>query len=188
MNSFFSGLVTIGICLIIVSIVMVMLDRKRDLDEKNEIVSLKNELRELLEDSSDMVDELNRFSDYIVNKVDEKCSEFNKIMSDSNVTIKPLNEEVSKAKSVQDNSEHVYKTVEELEKSEFLDDEIAFSDEIQPISPKPEESTTSKNQKHDEVMKLFEAGMTDSDIAKALNMGKGEVQLIVGLNLHKIKV
>ena len=37
------------------------------------------------------------------------------------------------------------------------------------------------NIRHKEVLELAENGMNDTEIAKKLNMGKGEVQLILGM-------
>jgi len=169
---------------------MVMFDRKRDLEEKSEVISIRNELRELLADSSEMVDELNRFSDYIVTKVDEKYSEYMNLIKS-----------VPETKEVDARSEVTYdETTAEVAASlnipifsevfniDIKKEEIPFSEDVKPISSMTESKNNNINPRHSEVIRLFEEGMSDSEIAKALNMGKGEVQLIVGLNLHKIKV
>jgi len=190
MVGFFTGLLLVGFSSIIISIVLVMYDRKRDVEEKEELISLKKELRGLLEDSNDMVDELNKFSDYIVTTVDEKCTEFKNVMKDAPV-IKTLVQEaevsnkVLKDVSVVDNNNDV---AIDIENNLIVQEDNLFSEDIEPISSSNEAKSNGANPKHAEVMRLFESGMNDIEIARTLNMGKGEVQLIVGLNLHKIKL
>lgn len=190
MVAFFTDLFIIGIILILFSIIMVMFDRKRDLVEKSEIISIKNELQELLEDSNEMVDELNRFSDYIITKVDEKCCEYMNLIKsvpDSKVASARSAEIKDSPAAVVDLPFNI-PIVTEGSDIDIKNEEILFSEDVKPLGTVTESRNNDISHRHGEVIKLFEAGMSDSEIAKALNMGKGEVQLIVGLNLHKIKV
>lgn len=189
MVGFFSGLILVGIILIIISIVLVMYDRKNDIEEKKELISIKKELTGLLEDSNDMVEELNKFSDYIVTTVDEKCNEYRNLMKDApNFSVSAKENEVKK-EIVQEPVviESKIDIADAVDDISILDDN-SFSEDIEPIPASKEFKNNSVNSKHSEVMRLFESGMSDIEIAKMLNMGKGEVQLIVGLNIHKIKV
>jgi hypothetical protein len=184
MVGFFSGLILVGISLIIISIILVMYDRKRDVEEKEEFVSLKRELRSLLEDSNDMVDELNKFSDYIVTTVDEKCTEFRNLMKDAPDKNATFKEPEVKSEAIQAPAIFERSTDENI----IILDDNSFSEDIEPTPAVSEAKNNGVNPKHSEVMRLFESGMSDIEIARTLNMGKGEVQLIVGLNIHKIKV
>lgn len=53
--------------------------------------------------------------------------------------------------------------------------------DMRPSIKKPEKIIQIKN-KYTEVIRLAEKGMGQVDIARMLNMGKGEVELILGLN------
>jgi orotate phosphoribosyltransferase-like protein len=47
---------------------------------------------------------------------------------------------------------------------------------------KVKEKIISINNKHNEVITLANKGLNETEIARKLNMGKGEIQLILGVN------
>lgn len=194
METFFTGLIMIGISLILISIIMVMLDRKRDSEEKREYIEIKSKLEELLIDSSEMVDELNRFSDYMVTRVDKKCKEYMDLINykQEKKVDDTVAQQVSKVSEAEATAAAVTikpsEPVPDIREINSVDEAVIFTEELEAGNSSGEDNSKGSNHKHNEVIKLFEAGMSDAEIAKALNIGKGEVQLIIGLNLHKIKV
>lgn len=76
--NFYVSLVFFGILLILFSLAWIILDKKkafgfmRSLDEK------KQELVEIINDAEQMIEELNKFSDYIVTQMDLKNEELMK--------------------------------------------------------------------------------------------------------------
>jgi len=193
MDTFFAGLIMVGISLILISIIMVLWDRKKDAEEKREYISVKNKLEELLEDSGEMVDELNRFSDFILSKIDKKCSDYMKLINsvpDEESDVAEA-QEISKKTVAETAAAFVPMSMAsdpEIREINTVNEAVIFTEELEAAASSAEESNKGVFNKHNEVIKLFEEGMSDAEIAKALNIGKGEVQLIVGLNLHKIKV
>lgn len=194
MDTFFAGLIMVGISLILISIIMVLWDRKKDAEEKREYISVKNKLEELLEDSGEMVDELNRFSDFILSKIDKKCSDYmsliNSVPEKKSETL-DIQETVKKTVSEKDmavNTSKPVKIASDIQEINTVNEAVIFTEQLEAAATSPEEGNKGIANKHSEVIKLFDAGMSDAEIAKALHIGKGEVQLIVGLNLHKIKV
>lgn len=195
METFFAGLIMIGIGMILVSIIMVMLDRKKDSEEKREYIDIKNKLEELLTDSSEMVDELNRFSDFVITRIDQKCSDYMELINSApeKKSDAAIVQEVSKETKTEATYKPLYDSkavepVSDIKEINSINEAVIFTEELDAANSLNKDSSKGTNHKHSEVIKLFEAGMSDAEIAKALNIGKGEVQLIVGLNLHKIKV
>ena len=69
----------------------------------------------------------------------------------------------------------------------IIEDREFENNYVQPASTyKPQIGRSEKvipiNSKYNEVLRLAECGLNEVDIAKRLNMGKGEIQLIMGLN------
>ena len=138
---------------------------KRQIDIVN---GNKSELETILQDASSMIQELNSFSDYIVTQMDLKNRELwnslkrfddrldkikHKHSLGNSYTLKPLGRGI------------------ELNSSE---------DRPQPITKK-ESKVVSFNQKYNQVVNLAADGYTETEIAKRLKIGKGEIQLVLGL-------
>ena len=73
--------------------------------------------------------------------------------------------------------------VMESEKAKVLQDNDNFND-IESISDDKElkdESYDKNENKNDKILSLYEAGMSNKDIAKTLGLGVGEVKLVVDL-------
>jgi DNA-binding NarL/FixJ family response regulator len=141
-----------------------------------------------------MVDELNRFSDFIVTRIDQKCSDYMELINSASdkKADAAIVQEISKETKVEtyvtvDNSKTV-EPVSDIKEINSVNEAVIFTEELEASNSSSEDNKKGINHKQSEVIKLFEAGMSDAEIAKALNIGKGEVQLIVGLNIHKIKV
>lgn len=168
MNQFYLGTSILGILLILGAILLIMMDKKKSLDYALRVEEEKNELIKVVADSEQMLEELNRFSDYVINQVEKKSSQLEALLHQCDETLSKPVAEVQRVNSVE-----VKEAVAPAAPDQMMGSEQRKSE--------------AQNNRHKEVLELIEKGMSDAEIAKALNMGKGEVQLILGMNIHKLK-
>ncbi len=204
MNQFFISLIVLGIVLIIVALVGITYDRKKSRDALESIDSKKDELTGIVNDAELMIDELNRFSDYIVTQMDikneEMCSML-KSVEDRIGNIKGrLNESTVTSQIPVDmvvngnGSDVLVKSkIEKIQQEAEQAEEIVIKQEVKTISNKSAISSYKTqsnyksnvipiNSRYAEVLMLSEQGLSEIEIAKKLGMGKGEVELVLGMN------
>lgn len=220
MNQFYVSLIFIGIILVSFSLILVMLDKKKPFSFIKGYEDKKQELVQIINDAEQMIEELNKFSDYIVTQMDFKNEELQLNIKKADEEIKNLAgraqaiciqaADASKVIKAEVRNESKAEAKIELKPSMAINGSyetaagqteplFGFSSDYM-LSSKEFESNYSRaynglkskhsrsdnvisiNNKYDEVLRLSGLGMTDIEIAKKLNMGKGEVQLILELN------
>ncbi|MCX8130294.1 MAG: hypothetical protein N3I35_09375 [Clostridia bacterium] len=202
MNEFYVSIIFIGITLIVISLVWIAYDRKKSYDYVTQMDSKKEELVTIINDAEQMIEEMNKFSDYIVTQMElkneEMCSnlkELEKKVSLINVAAeesaglkvmniksdKVVNGNVIDVRLNSDHSVYNHGYGSEHDSDNLKSENAAISQVSRPIQ-KSREKVIPLNNKYREVIRLAEAGMSDTEIAKDLRMGKGEVQLILGMN------
>jgi len=215
MNGFYVSLVFLGIILVTFSLICIFLDKKKVFNFSKDIEEKKQQLVEIINDAEEMVNELNKFSDYIVNQMDLKNEELNKniIFAEEKVNalgdrariicnkteaaatgIKEIDVKCMKAISAVDSE--VRDTVQESYRAvAVVNGNItgvttpgnAAMPYVEPgcdttgIPYKKKEKVIHINNKYSEVLRLSQDGMQSLEIAKKLNLGKGEVELILDL-------
>jgi len=223
LSGFYVSMIFIGVVLVLVSLVLIMIDRKNVFVFKNSADEKKKELIEIISDAEQMIEELNRFSGYIVDQMDLKNDELNRNIMEAEQKINALIEKVrlasegqmipeknaevrkkdavgcTEAKSLQLAAETVKAAVSasrempdiyEAEKADGVRACIAASPAGSVAAAYSRNSARNAARKKDnviqfnkyqEVLRLSREGMDELEIAKNLNMGKGEVELIIGL-------
>jgi len=189
-----------GIVLIMVALVWVAIDWKKSSDEKNIVDRKRKEIAEMVSGADQMIDEMNRFSDYIadfmqtksedienkVKNVEEKLKDINRIIeekqlsmvneSEKNIYLNTgtddiVNETVNMNFIKKKNDDIKEKKINKNQDDNCTDSNSSESKKVILLSPKSRE-----------VAALAKEGLSDTEIAKKLNIGKGEVQLILGIN------
>lgn len=183
MFNFFISLMVVGISLILISFILVLFDYKSSLSEKDKLDKRIGVLEELLGDADQIVQELNKFSDYIVTKVDEKSNDLKTLIDEADQLVLSSK---SKQKIINTPVKEEVSYVSEMVEPPVIYRNTAKPEQVIELVKKDSLKYSAAN-KHNEVLRLFDEGLSDVEIAKRLNMGKGEVQLIVGMNLHKLK-
>ncbi len=194
MEGFYISIIFLGILLIAGSLFFILMDRVNGKDFFQEFDRKKDEMFNLIQESEEMIQELNRMSDYVVTAISEKNQEFfNKAMSsekpepapDRNpekvptpeLLPKPIQEAAANTKAAPDQDvEH------EAEKA--VNTQIP-NNILEKTKDNPEDSTKTKlilNDKRREVLKMIEQGLNNDEIAEKMKMGKGEIGLIRGLS------
>lgn len=213
MDGFYVSLVFFGVLLVLFSLICIFLDKKKVFSFIKSYDDKKQELVEIINDAEQMIDELNRFSDYIVNQMDLKNEELSKNLKFAEEKVNILRERVGaicnepKEIAIGENEEEYSASV--MEAPAILNTRVqdvlvdiptavavnggkidtvgvaeayCKSDHEFAVAPfKKREKVVPINIKYSEVSRLSQEGMQSLEIAKRLNMGKGEVELILGL-------
>lgn len=200
MNQFYVSIIFLGITLISIALVWIAFDIKRSNDFEKRLDGKKEDIVNIISDSEQMIEELNKFSDYIVTQMDLKNEEMNNNLKTVEEKLKQLQLKISESVEIVVQKEKVAngRPVEIRAKSgaavysynnelvvDTLDRETVQPHETVTYSKpksKVRDNVIPINSKHKEVLRLSDKGMTDTEIAKALGMGKGEIQLILGVN------
>lgn len=220
MNQFYVSLIFFGIILIVFSLIWVVLDKKKVFSFVKNFDQKKQELVEIINDAEQMIEELNKFSDYIVTQMDLKNEELRMHLKQANDEIKNLSQRaqsicgfVNEIK-VEAKAQAQAETIIEMKpvasavavnggimeagvrpqeplfkyNSNFIIENMDFEDTSYKTTPvqkaliKKTEKVIPINNKYREVLRLSESGFCDVEIAKKLNMGIGEIELILGIS------
>lgn len=198
MVGFYSSIIFIGIILIVVSLIWILFDKKEALDTELRIDEKKAELLKIISDAEIMLEELNKISDYVVTRIEEKNNEMDlkfieaekliDTLRNEMASLNPLQEEVVKD-SLNLNINHKLTKTDEIPKVETAKENT--DEDLEGLNKDIKEDTSASiiednvvsiNSKHDEVIMLAKKGLNETEIARKLNIGKGEIQLILGVN------
>ncbi|NLH95859.1 MAG: hypothetical protein GX477_00740 [Clostridiaceae bacterium] len=206
MSGFYSSMIFIGMLLVLVCLVLILIDRKNVSMFKKSAEEKIQELTGIIADAEQMIEELNRFSGYILEQVDLRNEELNRSIREAEQKIDALAEKACLTGEGRDITEKKSPVREAVngkaipvngapgagsdEKADSAGICVAprpagsvaaaYSRNSVCISPGKKEKVIQFN-KYQEVLRLSKEGMDEIEIAKNLNMGKGEVELIIGL-------
>ncbi len=119
----------------------------------------KQELEELIGSSTDMVNELNGVSDYVAELIGNRTEELNS-------AIKTVDERLAECRSL-------FEQTKQENIVEFPSGNI---------------SDLVTHSRKDEIKELYNRGLSVSEIAKELNVGKGEIELMLGITERYLKL
>lgn len=207
MSHFYVSIMFIGIVLVAVSFIWILLDRKQAYDYSKGINDSKAELLKIIEDAEEMMEELNKFSEYIVEQVDTKNEEMNSGLKKIDERLKQLDMELKESMAVKESVAAKGHTrtgkvsggdrngfigisgsqFESYSKGNTKESPINESPVTEHVhsemqQTKAKEKVIPLKGRYKEVLKLSEDGLNETEIAKKLNIGKGEIQLILGMN------
>lgn len=218
MNGFYASLVFFGILLVVFSLICIFLDKKKAFGFMKSYEDKKQELVEIISDAEQMIEEMNRFSDYIVNQMDLKNEEMSKNLKIAEKKVSALSKRAmvicnEAGEAMPQESGESMESGEEAPAAEVSVAEapaievpaievpaavavnggamdtagtanaayFKFNSDFIAAPAKKSEKVIPINNKYSEVIRLSHEGMQGLEIAKRLNMGKGEVELILGL-------
>lgn len=194
LNGFYISMIFLGILFVIFSLVCLFLDKKNVFEFSRSFEDKKQELTEIINDAEQMIEELNKFSDYIVSQVDLKSEQMNKNLKDAEIRIRELSDRAAViGRSAADSIETAdingrrrpasvaARTLDPQPSIQNVsNDKIVITAANAPEAGKNDKIIPFRR-KYSEVLRLSREGMGNLDIAKSLKIGKGEVELIVGL-------
>ena len=149
---YYSAVICIFSCLFLLITIICIKSTKKWFKKQFKILEKKKkELDELIYSATDMVHELNNVSDYVVTTVDQKSVELKVVMSE-------IDKKIAECRELFD----------------------AKPNKVVELKVKTNESKKAAS-KPEEINKLSTSGIDAGDIAKMLGLGKGEVELILGM-------
>lgn len=187
------------------SIEIVEITQDKIEDAKDELEKISNEKLMAVGEFSDNVlsemDKTHKEIMFLYNMLNEKESEIKKLIEEKTNQAKLSREEMDLLKQKQAEEQDVKKDIESKEilksndkNSEDLNDlknpistTITDSPSTKTFSEKEEddESERKRDNSNRQIIELYEDGLSIVDIAKKLNLGKGEVKLVVDLFSQK---
>lgn len=146
--------------------IMYFVTTRRWINRKiKQIEDKKEELLEIIDSSSNMIDELNNLSDYIVNQIDEKNMQLSTIYREVEEKLKKYDHITKEIKNPGANPKII------------IEQKTGTKEHAQESGKGLDKSTI-----YHKILDLSNQGVNVNDIAKQLNIGKGEIQLILGIN------
>lgn len=190
MIQFYISVIFIGIILVVISFVWIIYDRKKAYDYSKDVDNKKAELLVVMKDAEEMIEELNSISGYILDNMDSKSNEIKDTLSSADKKIKEI-KLVAAQKSEHIKNESI-KAVNENNISGNCREVIGiqaiqlknFTEEFNSLKNAKPKARAVGSSRYREVIKLSESGLGETEIAKKLNIGKGEIQLILGMNVE----
>lgn len=189
MIQFYISVIFIGILLVILSFVWILYDRKKAYDYTKNVDSMKAALLGVMKDGEEMIDELNRISGYIYDNLDSKTNEVKDMLLSVDEKIKELKSlTAEKSKAIKDTEHRIEGSSREVIGIQAIQLKN-FTEEFNSLrNTKPKSRGIAANSRYKEVIKLSQSGMGETEIAKKLNIGKGEIQLILGMNSDNVTI
>ncbi|PYG89849.1 hypothetical protein LY28_00446 [Ruminiclostridium sufflavum DSM 19573] len=124
MEAFYVCIIFLGIILVVGSIFLIIMDRVSGKDFFKEFDRKKDEMFNLIQDSEEMVQELNKMSDYVVTMISEKNQEFfNKNTSPNSKELPMGNEQEQKKLPAEAQEEKILQDTQEAAEQGKLPDD-----------------------------------------------------------------
>lgn len=171
MAVFFICIILIGSGLTLFALILMLFEKKRLHDYRSDLREKKEDLIKVIEDAEELITEMNRFSEYTVTQLEEKNDVLLKSIAEADLKIELMNSYNMEEDSV--NSSAIY---DESAVSQILEEENPMAHDIT-ASPRKSKVLTF-DLKRREIIKLAKSGLDCTEIARLLNCGKGEIELI----------
>lgn len=160
-------LLAFGIFAILAATIFIFLDKIKGEDIYFNMDVKEQEIKKVIEDADEIISELNYTSEMVVKEIEEKLSGFREELKDLN------NNAMSKSKEEKkDNIPVGISTIVASTKKKKITNDDRSNDKI---------LDDKLNQKQQSVFDYASQGMSVTDIAKQMNIGQGEVMLILSL-------
>lgn len=162
-------LLAIGILTVLIAIILIFLDKLKGDDMYFNIDVKEQEIKKSIEDAEEILSELNFASDVIIKDIEEKINSFNNVYKNINNTL------------TQANPQPVAPASQKMPQVEKTTVPVKFKPVTAVSSHKSMTKEEKQKSKQQLVHELAEQGISIIDIAKKMNMGQGEVALILSL-------
>lgn len=163
MNNYMNYLLTIiGLGMIIISLFLIFSDRLKGEGLYFDLYVKEQEIRKAISDADELIDELKYTSEAVINEIEHNIVDFKNCFKEikTKEIDQPIIHDISK------------------ENAGFL---------INKYDADKEGKIIQNNRKADTVYKYFDEGLDIGEIAKKLDIGKGEVSLILSLRNGVVK-
>ncbi|MBZ4645891.1 MAG: hypothetical protein PWR27_18 [Petroclostridium sp.] len=169
---YFAWVITLIIINIVCFFIFIYLYKRSVRAEMIIVQSKTKQLEKMLDNADQMIDELNRLADYVAVRIEEENTKLLRTITDLDEKVKSvfevdgsLSNKIGEANSL---IEHLNQLQEKL-------------GNISCNSTENGSTTYISNPKYIEILRMAENGISVREIAKKLNVGQGEVQLLLGI-------
>lgn len=163
-------LMGIGILTVLGAAILIFLDKLKGDDMYFNIDVKAQEMKKVIEDAEEILSELNFTSDVIVKEIEEKINSLNRIY-------KSVNHNLSQMQASRP-------VVVEPQQAPVVEKTV-ITPRFKPVTVSNAYKEVSKQEKpktkHQQILDYAEQGMDIVEIAKRMNIGQGEVALILSL-------
>jgi DNA-binding NarL/FixJ family response regulator len=161
------------------AVIVIFLDKLKGDDIYFNIDVKEQEIKKVIEDAEEILSELNFTSDVIVKEIEDKINNLNKIYSNVNNSIAQLNSRPMVVEQAVSNQSTIMPT------NPTIVEKTVVKAKLKPMSITPVNKNLKKEEKpkskQEIIFELAGQGTSVIDIAKKMNMGQGEVALILSL-------
>lgn len=167
-------IMAVGICVLVIAVTLIFLDKLKGEDLYFNMDMKEQELKKVMEDADELIDELNYTSELVINDMEKKYTEIKASMDELSSLARKTSTEV---KNIPRMKEPAFNPMEHEIKTSVMHPK-------KPTKLVNEEDTGEKKKLSTRQMAVLEMaarGMTVTEIAREMNMGQGEVALILTL-------
>ena len=151
--------------LVTVCIALIIYYRKKFITFVKLADKKEQQIRDIISDAELMINELNDFSDYIISEVEKRNMEFRENIQNYQKEINYVGQKAEELQKIMNNV---------CSNPEMPKDEEMYKTETDSV-----DKFMSLNNKYREVIRLSNEGVEETEIARQLNIGKGEVRLVL---------
>lgn len=173
MSVFFTCIILLGSGLVVFALLWMLAEKRRLYDYREDVKERKEDLIKVIEDAETLIEEMNRFSDYVVTTLEQSHEGLQQTIAAADRRIELLDgqtamKDIVMTKSPAADASHEDPMKEdEPAKPAIIDLELFKRGKVIPFDVKRRE-----------ILNLAKSGMDAAQIAKLLNMGRGEIELI----------
>ena len=190
MTGFYVSVILFGVLVVFVALALIFSDRRKGINYSKAIDQKSKQLVDIIKDAEQMIEEMDKFSDYIIRRFESKNDEIKELLCSIDKKVEYLNakqmewdtekEVVLKKTGTDEDYGYHY-----VGRKNFLEKQgVMFRNSVnnKKQNVKKTEKVIEMNSRHKEVLDMAETGFDETYIAKTLNIGKGEIGLILQMN------
>ena len=166
------GIMAIGIIILVIAVTIIFLDKLKGEDLYFNMDMKEQQLKKVMEDADELIDELNDTSELVISDMEKKYGDIKVscevLAQEARKQLNAANALPSVERSVHKYGQADMKLMQTKKTSKFVNDEEVV-----------EKKKLSTRQLA--VIEMSSRGMTVTEIAREMNMGQGEVSLILSL-------
>ena len=171
MSLFFTCIILIGSGITLFSLFLMLAEKKRLHDYRTDLKESKENLIKVIEDAELLVSEMNNFAEYIVTQLEDENESLLSNIAEADLRIDMLS-------SLPVPTIEAEKIYDEESVSRILEEEGRPEEVTVKNSPVRKGKVLTFDLKRREIKKQKKSGLDSTEIARILNCGKGEIELI----------
>ncbi len=177
MAVFFTCIIFVGSGMTMFALILILYEKKRLHDYRSDLKEKKEELFKVIEDAEELISEMNRFSDYTVTIIEEKNSALLDTIAEADLKLQRFDSMIIGEVSLTESVSQSFSGYDEASITKILEEDKQ-QDYEKKLANVGKGKVLTFDIKRREIIKLAKAGMDSTEIARILNCGKGEIELI----------